>query len=212
MESLADHPIIQMILSLVIGVIIGLEREYQGKPAGVRTFTLICLGSTIFTILSHRLGHPNSMDRVASNIVTGIGFLGAGVIFKEQDRVAGLTTAAAIWATSSLGMAIGQGDAVLAFVGAFLLLAVLFMFQYVERWISVHFHTRHYRLVYEDSSRAYTKLPMLFSQFNLRASRKKQTIHQNSLLSHWTVHGSLKNHEQLVQELMKNPELKELDF
>lgn len=89
----------RVIAALVIGALIGGEREYRSKAAGFRTMTLICLGSAIFTILSLRIGAPASPDRVASNIITGIGFLGAGVIFKDGITIAGLTTATSIWVT-----------------------------------------------------------------------------------------------------------------
>ena len=100
---------IKILASTAVGALIGLEREYRSKSAGLRTFTLISVGCTIFTILSEKMGMKTSPDRIAANVVTGIGFLGAGVIFKMDDRVKGLTTATIIWVTASLGMAIGDG-------------------------------------------------------------------------------------------------------
>ena len=94
-------------LSLLLGSLLGLEREYQNKPAGFRTIALICVGATLFTILSYRLGNSVSVDRVAANIITGIGFIGAGVIFKNNNTVYGLTTASTIWLAAGLGMAVG---------------------------------------------------------------------------------------------------------
>ena len=85
----------QVSVAFVIGAIIGLEREFRSKPAGFRTMILICVGSCLYTILSKEIGN-GSADRIASNIVTGIGFIGAGVIFKEGISVNGLTTAALI--------------------------------------------------------------------------------------------------------------------
>ena len=108
---------IKIVASTVVGALIGLEREYRSKSAGLRTFTLICVGSTIFTIISEKMGMNTSPDRIAANIVTGIGFLGAGVIFKMDDRVKGLTTATIIWVTASLGMSIGDGHILLSFLG-----------------------------------------------------------------------------------------------
>ena len=78
---------IKILASTVVGTLIGLEREYRGKSAGLRTFALISIGSTIFTILSEKMGVATSPDRIAANIVTGIGFLGAGIIYKIDDRV-----------------------------------------------------------------------------------------------------------------------------
>src|SRR5258706_8574131 len=96
----------QVSVAFIIGAVIGLEREFRSKPAGFRTMILICVGSCLYTILSKE-ADGSSPDRIASNIVTGIGFIGAGVIFKEGISVNGLTTAALIWITAALGMAVG---------------------------------------------------------------------------------------------------------
>ena len=103
--------ILKLFLSVVIGGAIGAEREYRSKSAGFRTMTLICLGATLFTIFSQYIGAGGNPDRIASNIVTGIGFVGAGVIFKGDSfgKVNGVTTAAMIWVTAALGMGIGGG-------------------------------------------------------------------------------------------------------
>src|SRR5215831_2847002 len=121
--------------ALLIGAIIGGEREYRGKAAGFRTMTLICLGSAMFTILSLKLGAHTSPDRIASNIVTGIGFLGAGVIFRDGIGISGLTTATSIWATAALGMAAGAGELGLATIGLILALVVLALFERLQDFI-----------------------------------------------------------------------------
>ncbi len=109
--------IIRMVISLLIGLIIGYERTKQQKPAGIRTYSLVCIGSTLFMIISayglqslpHISGFQTDPGRVAAQIVTGIGFLGAGVIWKDRGNIRGLTTAANLWTTAGLGMAIGLG-------------------------------------------------------------------------------------------------------
>jgi putative Mg2+ transporter-C (MgtC) family protein len=100
--------IIRIILALVAGGIIGLEREYRDKTAGFRTLMLISLGSCLFTIISILLV-SDTMDRIVANVVTGIGFIGGGVIFKSKEGVNGLITAATIWVTAAVGMAVGAG-------------------------------------------------------------------------------------------------------
>lgn len=109
--------LIRMGLSLLVGMIVGLERSIHRKTAGVRTYSLVCVGSTLFMLVS--IGGFGSGDpgRVAAQIVTGIGFLGAGVIMKHQGQVMGLTTAAELWVTAGLGMAIGVGFYFLALLG-----------------------------------------------------------------------------------------------
>src|SRR5580698_2942071 len=124
----------KLVLAILVGGAIGAEREYRSKSAGFRTLTLICLGATIFTIFSQYIGGPGNPDRIASNIVTGIGFVGAGVVFKGDGttRVNGITTAAMIWVTAALGMAIGAGCLWIATVAGALILFVLFIFSLVE--------------------------------------------------------------------------------
>ncbi|MEE6186234.1 MgtC/SapB family protein [Niabella digestorum] len=105
------------LIALGAGVVLGLERELKDKAAGLRTITLITLGSALFAIVSYRMGQPNQeATRIASYIVSGIGFLGAGVIFKDGVTVSGLTTASVIWVSSAVGMSIGFGQAYLAFI------------------------------------------------------------------------------------------------
>src|SRR5215510_1904929 len=107
--ELSQIDLTKILLSLLIGSIIGAEREFRSKSAGFRTIILITLGSTLFTILSRYIGAGTAPERIASNIVVGVGFLGAGVIFKTDRRINGLTTASTIWIAAALGMAIGSG-------------------------------------------------------------------------------------------------------
>jgi putative Mg2+ transporter-C (MgtC) family protein len=111
-------------LAGVLGAAIGLEREYRGYPAGVRTMALVCLGSALFSDVSRLFG---GNDRVAAQIVTGIGFLGAGVMFRTGLGVKGVTTAATIWATAAVGMAVGIEAYVVATAAAILTVVVLEM-------------------------------------------------------------------------------------
>jgi len=112
----------RLALAAVLGGFIGLERELRGNPAGIRTMALITMGAMLFTDVSQLLGGD---DRVAAGIVTGIGFIGAGVIFREQFTVRGITTAATIWAAAAIGMAIGRELYLVAPLGTLLVLIVL---------------------------------------------------------------------------------------
>ena len=98
-------------LAAVLGAVIGLEREYRGYPAGVRTMALVCMGSALFADMSRIFGGD---DRIAAQIVSGVGFLGAGLIFREGYSVKGVTTAATIWATAAVGIAIGAEGYIIA--------------------------------------------------------------------------------------------------
>lgn len=102
----------QLILSALLGFVMGIERAWRGKAASMRTFSVICAGSCLFTILSVEAAGgaralPHDVTRVAAQIVTGVGFLGGGVIFKTSDRIEGITTGALIWLASAVGMACG---------------------------------------------------------------------------------------------------------
>jgi putative Mg2+ transporter-C (MgtC) family protein len=119
---------IELSISAVIGLIIGIERAIQHKAASIRTFSFICTGCCLFAILSDLAANGVNRDptRIAANILTGVGFIGGGVIFKSKNKIEGITTAAIIWVTSGLGMACGFGYTELALV-VFVLYVILYV-------------------------------------------------------------------------------------
>ena len=119
------EPILRLVIAVVIGGFIGLEREAYHKPAGVRTHMLVCLGAALFTIVSITYFPQGDFMRIAAGIVTGIGFLGAGTIFRAKDTVKGLTTAASLWAVAGIGLAIGAGLYAITFAAVILILLIL---------------------------------------------------------------------------------------
>jgi len=135
-----------MAAATLIGLTVGLERALRKKVASLRTFGLICTGSCLFSIISAEAGrgaltmtNPQyDVTRVAAGIVTGIGFIGGGVIFKSADRVEGITTAAMIWMTTALGMACGFNDLPLAFCGLFFYLLILLVSHFMHRIIGTN--------------------------------------------------------------------------
>lgn len=137
--------IVQVSCACIIGAVIGMEREFRSKPAGFRTMILICVGSCLYTIISKEAG-AGSPDRIASNIVTGIGFIGAGVIFKEGITVNGLTTAALIWTTAALGMAVGYNNYPLAIVVSIMVVIVLFILEPVQRFVNKFHKVQNYKI------------------------------------------------------------------
>ncbi len=121
-----QEDLISIILATFLGAAIGLERELSGKSAGLRTNLLICLGAAIFTIISKRmLVSEGSTARIAAQVVTGVGFLGAGALIQDRHGVHGLTTAATIWLVASIGMACGAGFHDLAVVSTLIAIIVL---------------------------------------------------------------------------------------
>lgn len=203
---------LKILASTVVGALIGLEREYRSKSAGLRTFTLISVGCTIFTILSEKMGIAVSPDRIAANVVTGIGFLGAGVIFRTDDKIKGLTTATIIWVTASLGMAIGDGHILLSFLGTSVVYIVLGLFVKLEVIMERYGRTHNYRIVCEYSPDCFKKLETIFEQCNLVAKREKQIIKNNLLVSSWSIRGRSSKHDKLVKKLMADTSIKELEF
>lgn len=119
--------VLSIILAVVLGAAIGLEREIKGKAAGLRTNVLISLGAAVFTIISIQMGggQGDSLTRIAAGVVTGVGFLGAGAIIRERAGVLGLTTAATIWMVASIGMACGAKLYLLAFISTLIAIIVL---------------------------------------------------------------------------------------
>ena len=122
--------VVGIILAVVFGAAIGLEREISGKAAGLRTNVLICLGAAVFTIISKQIGagHGQSLTRIAAGIVTGVGFLGAGAIIQDRGGIQGLTTAATIWLVASIGTACGAGFYALALLSTLIAIVVLIGF------------------------------------------------------------------------------------
>ena len=203
----------KLLLSVLIGGVIGAEREYRSKSAGFRTLTMICLGATLFTVLSELIGMRSSPDRIASNIVVGIGFVGAGVIFKgTNSRVNGITTAAMIWVTAALGMGIGAGYELISIFGCLLVLFVLFLFSRWEIWIDRVNQIRNYKIVCKFQYEALHNYETLFTKYHLKFKNSRQTKHEDVITGEWIVMGSEKNHNRLIDVIIKDPTVKSFEF
>lgn len=135
---------IRLVVALLVGAVIGLERELQRMPAGFRTHALVSLGSAIFTVISAYAftGPGSDPTRIAAQIVSGVGFLGGGAILHYGGTVRGLTTAASLWAVAGVGMAAGAGLYVVAVVGGLLVIVALEVFQRLERAAKRRFDRR----------------------------------------------------------------------
>ena len=148
------HVVVRMLIAIICGLAIGFERKSRSKEAGIRTHAIVCLASCLFMILSKYLTVPLFSDitggtfnsdatRIAAQVVTGIGFLGAGIIMCRRDVMHGLTTAAGVWATSAIGMAIGGGFVVTGVVAT----AMILLLQLIFHLRIKDFMTRHIALV-----------------------------------------------------------------
>lgn len=185
----------RLLLVIVIGGAIGAEREYRSKSAGFRTMIMICLGSFLFTTFSIYISGSTN-DRIASNIVTGIGFLGAGVIFQSENRVNGLTTAAAIWVTAALGMGIAGGYYALVGIATLAAIIALLMLTKLEEVIDRHNRSRTYKLTSSYSEGLIEQHEKLFKDCGLSFQRLKQSKIGNNITGSWLVHGQEQRHNE----------------
>jgi putative Mg2+ transporter-C (MgtC) family protein len=213
--NLTSDIILKLVLSILVGGLLGAEREYRSKSAGFRTMTLICLGATVFTIFSQIIGGSGNPDRIASNIVTGIGFVGAGVIFKGDNtsKVNGITTAAMIWVTAALGMAIGAGYWLAALIATGMIFVVLVLFSLLEDRIDRANQLRKYRIVCPFENEILGRFETQFKTHHLRFRRTRQgKTAENLVTGEWLVQGTERNHRHLIHELMNDPTIKALEF
>ncbi len=202
--------VLRILLSMAVGGIVGAEREYASKDAGLRTLILISIGSCLFTMIS--IFVTGSGDRIASNIVTGIGFLGAGVIFKEESRVKGLTTAATVWAVAALGMAAGAGFYKIVLAGTVFSLISLYVLTYLEDFIERTNQTRNYRIMCDYKHETLHRYEEMFRNEHLRFKRNRQSRIGENIMGTWSVSGSEKKHNAFIEKLMKDESVREFDF
>lgn len=205
--------ILKLVLSLIVGGVIGAERELRSKSAGFRTLMLICMGATMFTIFSQVIGEVYAPERIASNIVVGIGFLGAGVIFRGNNRVNGITTAASIWVTAALGMGIGCGYYLASVVGCFLVIVILYVFSGIDQYVIDRINqVRNYKIKYPYEEHNENKYEQLFRQCHLRIKERTNSKKGNMITSTWIAQGKEKNHHRFIKQVLKDGGVQEFDF
>ena len=208
-----------LLFSLIAGALIGMEREFHGKPAGLRTHTLLCFASALMTLLGLRMAEWTSalsddtqvisdLARMPHAILTGIGFLGAGVIFREGPSVNGLTTAASLWLTAALGIVFGTGLVELGMIGTVAALAVLVLLRIVQRLTLRHPAVRIEVATLAESDCDGAVLNRCLADHGLKAGPISYRHDRATGLRHYTLiasstHMSI-NPEPLVSALQKN--------
>ncbi|HOR01435.1 MAG TPA: MgtC/SapB family protein [Anaerolineae bacterium] len=208
--TLPWEDIVKLLLAILIGGLIGAEREYRDKAAGFRTIIFICLSATLFTLFSVRLGGASDPARIAANIVSGVGFLGAGAILRQGERVAGLTTAATIWLAAALGLGIGAGSYVLAGTATALVLLVLVVFPKFETWIDNLRETRSYEVTSPVAELGLLEeLERLIATCDLQVRERRQVKSGQELVCTWRVSGAPEGHAQLAGKLLAHPQVKQ---
>jgi putative Mg2+ transporter-C (MgtC) family protein len=202
---------LKLIVSLLAGAIIGAEREYKSKNAGFRTIILITVGSTLFTIISFSMAGNFDPTRIASNIITGVGFLGAGAIFREGLNVKGLTTAATIWISAAIGMAIGAGQYEFAFVVLVIVMLILLGFSPLQKLID-NYNTEHiYRITVYGSTFNIDELHKIFSDCKLKSKCINQNKRHDIVILTFSISGGAINHEVLLDKLHTNTHIIEFE-
>ena len=197
--------ITRVVVAVLLGGLIGLERELRDKPAGFRTIVLITLGACVFTMLSQSIGGPdNNNTRIAAQIVSGIGFLGAAAILRDRTTVYGVTTAATIWTVAAIGMAAGFGQFALAFLGTVSILLALFVFEFIEDWIGRLRDLQAYHIVADNTDDVMERVNALFTDANLRPKQRACYEEGESLVFRVTAMGKKKNHDKLLVTLARS--------
>jgi len=202
----------KLFLAVIIGGAIGAEREYHSKSAGFRTLTLICVGSTLFTVFSIMIGAGNNPDRIASNIATGIGFVGAGVIFKGDFGVNGITTAAMIWVTAALGMGIGGGYLWVSIIACILILLMLYVFSLLEIEIDKFNQIRNYKIGCDFNNESMKRFEDCFKAHHLKYKRGREIKSGNTMTGEWFVRGSKKHHMKFISEMLHDPQVNIFEY
>lgn len=203
----------KILVAAILGGLIGLERQWSGKSAGFRTVMLVCVGAALFTIMSYRMPGTTSTDRIASNIVVGIGFLGAGIIFRGNRDVHGLTTAATVWAAAAVGMASGSGYYALAFGTTVIILIVLMALHYLEHYAERKWMTRRYRIKYTyEEGDPLLNYDSFFDKETFTLLKSKTEKHNNIAITTWVIRASEKEHNTVVDKMMKHLRIREIDF
>jgi len=201
---IANEDLIKIGVAILCGGILGIERQYKNKTAGFRTIILICLGSAIFTLIAQRAGLG-----VNINVITGVGFIGAGVIFKDDIAVTGLTTAAVIWISAAIGMAVGAGDYLLGIISSVITIFVLTVFHFLENYLDKIHHDRLYTIVFDDTE--YSHLLNMEDRAKahnlavrvIRVNKQNDNLHAAVMVT-----GHKKRINKLSQELLITPHIK----
>lgn len=197
----------RLLLAVGLGAAVGIDREYHHRPSGVRTNVLICFGAAMFTFLSAIIAGDGSTNRgqIASNIVQGIGFLGAGLILHNRDRVSGLTSAATVWAVASIGMACGAG---LYFPAVFATVIVIIVLELI-RVLEYRTNLKLYDMTYEVRGSDAEQMNLAVLKIMDRENRQLVGVENHPIATvqrlSFDVAGSRRLHRRLTAEFKAAP-------
>lgn len=211
-----NEDILKVLIAVLLGTIIGFEREWRGKPAGLRTLGLVAGGAALFTVVSQHMGEMSGgadITRIASNVVQGVGFLGAGIIFRGNNNVKGLTTAATVWVSAAIGMAAGIGSYSVAAVSTAVVWAVLVIMHRAELLLIRFSETLTYKVSFHEAHSADDiRYEHYFSEKGYTLDTTRYDKKEGSVVVHWTVSASRKKHELAVNKLLNDDKVTELEY
>jgi putative Mg2+ transporter-C (MgtC) family protein len=206
--------LLSLCVSLALGSAIGLERELSDKAAGLRTNILICVGSCLFAILSREMATAAGTDatRIAAQIVSGIGFLGAGAIMREGEHVTGLTTAATIWVVAAIGVTVGFGFYSLSAAAAVMTLVVQGVFPHLDSMIDELRQRHTFKITSDFNDDGLEQIKTIFRHSDVKVLRRKLMKRANLYYSEWYVAGPRLEQKSVVRRLLENKHVKELTY
>jgi putative Mg2+ transporter-C (MgtC) family protein len=203
--------ILKLGLAILLGGVIGLEREWNTKSGGFRTLTLISLGSALFTMASVRvLGQDAS--RVVSTIVQGVGFLGAGILINDAGKVRGVTTAAAIWVVAALGAGIGLGYYAITVIAGVMVLFILTELKFLKSWFDRPRRIHKYKVVFPLDREIHADVAKKAQSLGLTILRQSLGKQSGQLVCTWELRGGEPFHDAFTQYLMDADEVLEFQF
>ncbi len=208
-----DYEILfRFLLAALWGGIVGAERQYRNKSAGFRTMIMISMGACFFTIMSILIGERSNPDRIASNIVTGIGFLGAGVIFRGENRVNGITTAATIWAVAAVGMGIGSGFYFAAASASILIVLILAALPFLENLIDRMNQSKTYLITAPFAENLAGLYEKQIVSFQLTCRLIKQIKQDGQLQMIWEAQGHARKHELFIRTIVDEQSITRFEY
>jgi putative Mg2+ transporter-C (MgtC) family protein len=211
MLFISTEDAIKLAASFLAGLLLGAEREYHDKSAGLRTIILICVGSTLFTIFSMRIAGHMDPGRVAAQIVTGIGFLGAGVILQRRGQVLGLTTASTIWVAAALGIGMGVGYILFTLVACLVVMFVLGGLPLVERMFQRANALKPYKITLVQDASKPDRLKQQFKEAGLSVRDEMRSKGKDTIVVTWSVGGNPEAHRKICTTMIQDPEIKEFE-
>jgi putative Mg2+ transporter-C (MgtC) family protein len=202
---LSNHELfLRLAIAALLGAAIGVERDIRRRPAGIRTSAFVCMGSALFTILSFELARrygDTSSTRIASNLVQGIGFLGAGAILREAGGLVGLTTAATIFAEAAIGMAIGGGFYAVAGFATGLVLFGLVVLGWLARWANLKPRIMGFRVTTSHAESVATEVQKLLAELKIKPQHfRVSMVGMNSVVEFQAEVGH-RQQEKIVEQL-----------